>query len=357
MRFLVNAALVDTPHRGIPRYIRCIIPGLARHGSVTVLTSMPEVFSDLPCQIEILPSWTRFVTRRFLWEHALLPLRNLDQFSVVLNPHPICPPCLRVPTIPIVHDLTPLKLRYLHPPRYKATFWAGLQTLRLASAVVAVSNSTRADLERLDLVRRERIRVIPEGPGIVPCQVPEHKDSSARPFLLYVGGLWAHKNVTRLVHAFSRLGQSELSLVLVGGGPTANVLRTAESLGVAGRVTLLSSVADARLSWLYSNCRAFVFPSLYEGFGLPVLEAMAHGAPIALSSSSSLPEVAGEAALYFDPKSITQMTETIGQLLRDPLEADALGKLAARRASQFSWRACADSLAVIAQELCESAPE
>jgi alpha-1,3-rhamnosyl/mannosyltransferase len=318
---------------------------------------MPEVFSDLPCQIERLPNWTRYVTRRFMWEHMLLPLRNLARFSVVLNPHPVCPPCLRLPTIPIVHDLTPLRLRHLHPPRYKATFWADLQTLRLAPAVVAVSNSTRADLERLELVRSERIRVIHEGPGIMPDQAPKYQDSIARPFLLYVGGLWTHKNVVRLVHAFARLKQSELSLVLVGGGPTVGVLRAAESLGVARRITLLNSVTDARLSWLYSNCRAFVFPSLYEGFGLPVLEAMAHSAPIAVSRSSSLPEVAGEAALYFDPESVTQMTETIGRLLANPLEAESLGRLAALRSTQFSWRACADSLAETARALCESAPE
>jgi glycosyltransferase involved in cell wall biosynthesis len=144
--------------------------------------------------------------------------------------------------------------------------------------------------------------------------------------------------------------------VLVGGGPTAGVHRAATYLGVADRVILLSSVDDARLSWLYSNCRAFVFPSLYEGFGLPVLEAMAHGAPIAVSSSSSLPEVAGDAALYFRPESITQMTESVSRLLACPVEAESLGKLAALRSRQFSWRACADSLADAARALYESAP-
>jgi glycosyltransferase involved in cell wall biosynthesis len=150
-----------------------------------------------------------------------------------------------------------------------------------------------------------------------------------------------NKNIPRLVEAFSLLpGRDRLRLVLAGWSTEAHLrptLAAIERLGLSERVVVLRDVPDQELSGLYRHCSVFVFPSLYEGFGLPVLEALAHGAPVACSTSSSLPEVAGDAAVYFNPLATSDIAAKIKMVLDDRQVAQRLRERAVVRASMFSW--------------------
>jgi glycosyltransferase involved in cell wall biosynthesis len=173
------------------------------------------------------------------------------------------------------------------------------------------------------------------------------------PYVLYVGGHALHKNLPRLVAAFARVSRlSGTKLVIVGWSKPELIDRTKDAVrrhGLEGSVAVLSDrLSDSQLSSLYSGCRTFVYPSLYEGFGLPVLEALQHGAPVACSRTSSLPEVGGNAALYFDPLSTDDIAAKIKTILTNDRLASELRLRARARAREFSWRKTADGIYKVA---------
>jgi glycosyltransferase involved in cell wall biosynthesis len=179
-----------------------------------------------------------------------------------------------------------------------------------------------------------------------------------RPYLLSVGTIQPRKNYVRLIEAFSRIANSELGiagsqfaicnlqLVIAGGRGWmyADVFHVVERLGLQERVILPAFVADEDLPALYAGATLFVYPSLYEGFGLPVAEAMACGTPVVSSNASSLPEVGGEAALYFDPRDVDAMADAMRRALSDEsLRADLRARGFAQ-AQKFSWEKAAREL-------------
>ena len=356
MKLLIDASAARGTPVGIGRYLQRVTPVLSRSCEVTVLTSDAGLFADSGSRVIAIPDWTRTNSGRVFWELVYLRRFCSAEYDALLCSTPFAPPSITLPTIAIVHDLTPLMTPSLHLARHKVLFWLSVQTLRWADAIVAVSHHTEADLTtRLGFIPSKRLTVVPEGPGVIPTRTDSAFASSYKPYVLYVGGHGAHKNVRRLVAAFARLTVSrDLRLVVVGWGSktdTATTWDTVCRFRVADRVVMLSNIDDSQLSSLYSGCQAFVFPSLYEGFGLPVLEALAHGAPTACSGTSSIPEVAGSAAIYFDPLSIADIARKVQMLLDDHSLAEALRKAGPRRAARFSWETTADGIHRIAQGL------
>ncbi len=355
MKLLVNCAFVGEEPVGITRYIQRLLPPLAHLCNVTLLTSNPKLFKEADCKVVEIPEWTRPHLGRFWWEMTLLPFQIRQYYDVLLCPTPEVPPCRGIPAVAIVHDLTPLVVRRTHSSRYKTFFWLSLQTLRWADAVVAVSEHTKSDINRLQIVPPQRVHIVPEGPGLLPT--PEKSSFAQRfcPYILYVGGHPPHKNVVRLVTAFSRLKSPDnVKLVIAGWGTRGQIATTKEAVrqcGVSDRTVLLADLSDAQLSSLYQKCLAFVFPSLYEGFGLPVLEALAHGAPVACASTSSIPEVAGEAAVYFNPVSVNDIAEKLHLIIENRTLAQELRQRGPRQVRQFSWEEAARRIYCIARSL------
>ncbi len=180
-------------------------------------------------------------------------------------------------------------------------------------------------------------------------------------FLLYPAALWTHKNHGRLLDAIARLDDNELGLVLTG--PTfneiANLRARAEGLGLGGRVRHLGLVDDELISALYQRATALVFPSLHEGFGLPVLEAMASGCPVVASTSGALPEICGDAAMQFDPLDIDSIAGAIAQVINDDRLRGQLAAAGRDWAKHFTWRGAAERHADVyarAYELGASVP-
>ena len=175
-----------------------------------------------------------------------------------------------------------------------------------------------------------------------PEPVTAYKDV---PFIMYVGRAEPYKNNRGLIQAHQQLLQDNpnLRLVIVG---RKDVLREADMQWVKDNsyknIDFLGFVKDEQLAWLYANCRAYVFPSFMEGFGLPSLEAMNYGAPIACSNASCLPEINGEAAVYFDPADTQDMVRVVGQLIHDETKRAELAKKGYKQVKKYSWQRMAD---------------
>ena len=227
------------------------------------------------------------------------------------------------------------------------------QAARRASRVLAISEYTAGETVDYLGVSPEKVRVVPLAAGREfqpiddPVRLAAIRDRYrlARPFFLVVGGFDPRKNLDRLVRAFSRFLRaghgSEVDLVLAGStadqGQVAPTRKAISDEGLGERVRLTGLVPDEDLPGLYSLAVALLFPSFYEGFGLPALEAMACGCPVAVAQASSLPEVVGRAGLYFDPHSEEEMAQVMARLLAEEGLRDNLCSLGLAQAAGFSW--------------------
>ncbi len=273
-------------------------------------------------------------------EHLLLPLRS-------------------VPTVLTVHDLI---FRRFPAHHKRLNRWYLNLTLplycRRAKHIIAVSECTRRDLAAAYRLPPAKITVVSEAAAPHFCPQPPEMVAAVRAryglperYLIFVSTIEPRKNLARLLTAFEALRADGLSdgLVIVGrrGWLYDDFFARLERSPARDRVIFPGYVPDADLPPLYAGAQACVFPSLYEGFGLPVLEAMACGTPVATSSTSSIPEVGGDAALYFDPADVEQITETTRRLLRDPALGEEMRARGLAQAARFSWaRAARETRAV-----------
>ena len=273
-------------------------------------------------------------------EHLLLPLR-------------------RVPTVLTVHDL----IYHLFPEHHKPlNYWFLNRAMPLfvqrARAIIAVSESTRQDLIRCYGVPPDKATVVHEAaaPHFRPASPEAIAAVRARyrlpeGFILTVGTIEPRKNLSRLLDALQRLQQEgdDARLVVVGsrGWLYEGFFRHLEELQLGDSVLLPGYIPDADLPAVYSAAKVFVLPSLYEGFGLSVLEAMACGTAVVCSHASSLPEVGGDAAHYFDPTDVEEMAQTIQAVWHDEALRAEMGRRGLAQAARFSWaRAAQETMAV-----------
>jgi glycosyltransferase involved in cell wall biosynthesis len=298
---------------------------------------------------------------RLAWEQTVLPvlLRRL-RIDVLHSPHHHTPlAAIGVRRVVTFHDVTFLLL----PERYplvRRLYMEGVTraAARVARAVITPSRTVQDEVVRGLGVPRERVVAIYEAAG--PQYAPLEEDSVGRvrwkhrlpnEYILSVGSLEPGKNRPRLLHAYASLRAQGIECPLVIAGQPAwhyeaeyDLVR---ALGLTEHVRFLGYVPDDDLPALYSGATVFAFPSLYEGFGLPVLEAMACGAPVVCSSVSATAEVAGDAAILVDPHDTGAIGEALGRALTDgPLRADLRAR-GLDRAREFSWeRAARDTLSV-----------
>jgi glycosyltransferase involved in cell wall biosynthesis len=175
----------------------------------------------------------------------------------------------------------------------------------------------------------------------------------AKPYVLFVGTLQPRKNIVKLIEAFSLLKEKDIQLVIVGkkGWLFEEIFQAPEKYGVPDRIKFLDFVGDEDLQSLYKNALCFVLPSLYEGFGLPVLEAMKFGCPTVISDTSSLPEVGGDAAVYFDPQSADDIAEKLGKVISDEKLREEMIKKGYNQVKKFSWEKTAKETLKVLEDL------
>jgi glycosyltransferase involved in cell wall biosynthesis len=205
-----------------------------------------------------------------------------------------------------------------------------------AHAVLTVSEYSKARIVAWSGVDPERVHNV--GNGVDPSFHPGvAAHAHPRPYVLAVSNRRTHKNERRLFEAFAASAAAHDHDLLITGQPTPALDALAAQLGIQGRVSFLGSVTDASLPGLYRGAKLLFFPSLYEGFGLPLIEAMACGTPCVTSSVTAMPEVAGDAALCVDPLNVPALTAALDAALLDPDLRQRLGQAGLRRAAAYTW--------------------
>jgi glycosyltransferase involved in cell wall biosynthesis len=215
----------------------------------------------------------------------------------------------------------------------------------IADAIICVSESSRNDLLHYYDIDRNKTHVVHHGVKILerkPANASEFAAPLQRPYLLYVGARYAYKNFNGLLEAFEAGGfRSEFDLVVIGGGPFSDIERNEVSrLGLNDCVLHYGSLSEPELAETYCRARLFIYPSLYEGFGFPPLEAMSLGCPVLAARTSSIPEICGDAAYYFDPACPGDLERGIRDTLND-FDPQLYISKGYKRASHYNWQTCA----------------
>lgn len=359
LRVGIDARAVSYAKTGDRSYALGLVDGLARlmeqeRASLKVTLFFDcEPPGDLPCmrEGELLPGWRTQVlpsTNSRLWTLVLLPQAarelDLDVLHVQYNGPRTTHPAL----VTTVHDISFRLFPEWFPLKDRLVLDLGLRsTFSVARSVLTGSECTRVDLERVYGLPPERIAVAPyaltPGFGAPEAGVVEEvlaRHDVTRPYVLFVGVRQPRKNLPRAIAAFRRVRrQSGLPHRLVLAGKRGwQADETERAIEAAGEdVQPLGYVPDADLPALYAGAEAFLFPSLYEGFGLPVLEAFACGTPVIAGNVSAMPEVAGDAALLVDPRDEGQIAEALLRLLGDGELRATLAERGRARLREFDW--------------------
>ena len=344
MRMGINAALSSAREgyrqTGISRYIGELIDGLERvkdpDDSLMLFGRHTGPIKDSPMA-------------RILWEQTGLPVniaaRRLDVFHTPIGAVPLLSPA---PTVVTVHDLAFLKFPdQLPASRRNWLIAATRHSARRATRIITVSQATANDLQEWLDIPDDRIQAIPlatsgkvERVAGKSLEVFRMKWDIDKPYVLAVGTLEPRKNLPTLLRAFAKIKDDiPHQLVLVGpeGWLTGELKNTLQELNLGDRVRLTGFVSDEELGGWYSAADLYVFPSYYEGFGLPAIEAMRCGAPVLASDNSAFPEVIGEAGVLIPADDTAMWSESIRDLLRDESRRMHLRDLGFARADAFSW--------------------
>lgn len=364
MRIGVNALyLIPGGVGGTEIYLRSLLTALAeidRHNHYFVFTNRETGTDLVPAQANFshLPQAVRAVNRpaRLLWEQTLLPLSAARLcLDVLFNPGFTAPLLCGCPQVTVFHDLQhkrhPEYFRWFDLPFWNFfLFWS----VTVSRRIVAVSGATADDLSRWYRLPPTKIRTVPSGVDprffeLAACRRPE-------PFLLAVSTLHPHKNLDGLLRAFATFRERHPQYRLVVCGihgffsPELHALR--DRLNLADSVEFPGWIPREQLYSLYARATAFFYPSLFEGFGLPVLEALAAGVPTACSQIEPMDGIAAGAALKFDPRDPAAMAHVMHRLVTD---GELRGRLAAAgplRAAQFSWHTTAQGVLQALRDVC-----
>jgi glycosyltransferase involved in cell wall biosynthesis len=313
-------------------------------------------FYDLPTQsprwkykvVHARKLWTMIGLSRYLYQH-----KDIDVF---FSPTHYLPIYIPVPSVLSILDVSYKYFPELFNKRdlYQLKLW-GRYSVKRASAIITISESSKNDIITEYNVERSKVHVVSVGikefgnPKFKSMEELAQKYHIKSPYILFVGTLQPRKNISKLIEAFSLLKQG-YELVIIGkkGWMYDEILAAPHKYGVESHVKFLDYVSDEDLPSFYKHAELFVLPSLYEGFGLPVLEAMKYDCPVATSNISSLPEAGGDAAIYFDPKDAGDIAQSIEKVVNNKELRDMMIKKGREQIKKFSWEKSAkETLAVL----------
>ena len=371
MHIGINTLAAHRAKTGIGTYISSLVAGLLEGGAAhryTLFVShenaglFPDSFAN--CRKVFAPPAIDATPLRVLWEHTALPAwirrSGIDLFH---GPTFVTPLLSRVPSVVTIHDMT----WFTHPGehvRVKRRYFQALIPVaaRRAVRIIADSEATRRDILRILDVPGEKVVTVHcgidgmfrpvEDPALLAAVKQRH--GIPGPFVLFVGMIEPRKNLVRLIEAFGRLKSEGFPQSLVLGGTRGwgyeDAAAAVRRLGIERHVVFPGRIADSDLPLLFAAADLFVYPSLYEGFGFPLVEAMACGAPAVTSNVSSLPEIAGEAALLVDPLDVGDLTEAMRRVLADTSLRLLMRARGLERARRFTWKATASATLRVYEE-------
>jgi len=289
----------------------------------------------------------------FLWSQIFLPfhLYTNSKIDLYFAPAHYIPRFCPVPIVVTIHDLSFFYYpsEFIKKDLFQLKNWTS-QAISKSKAIISVSKTTKKDIVKWYQVSDKKISVIYNGfekksENISDPEVLKKYNISAKKFVLYVGTLQPRKNIVTLIRAFNDYYKTHegLKLVIVGkkGWLYEEIFEEVKRLNLGSQVVFTDFIPDEEVIVLYKNAWVFVMPSLYEGFGIPILEAMAYGCPVISSQNSSLPEIGGEACLYFDPKDSNDLIEKWYQLAQSKEIYNKLISTGKNRIASFSWKRCA----------------
>ena len=339
------------------------------------LTRSPQLRADRFKSVQV---WTKVAklgddVEKLWWEQwGLFKAARREKVDLLHCPYFTAPAIQTCPTVVTIHDVIPLVL-----PEYRSREANRMNTeltsftSKRANAIIAVSECSRRDIVSTLGIPADRIHVI--GNAVHPSYHPitdswllaavRERYNIARKYILYFGGFDLRKNVQRIIRSYAALPaplRAEYQLVLAGrlhmlGHPLYPDPRPlVRELDMGDRIIFTGQIREQDKAPLYSGATAFLFPSLYEGFGMPVLEAMACGAAVITSRVSALPEVVGDAGVLIDPYSEPAISEALGELLTSPKRRQELGQRARERSRAFSWRQVAEQTVSVYEQVASN---
>jgi glycosyltransferase involved in cell wall biosynthesis len=377
MRIAIDATSIPRKPAGAGVYAIELVRALAgredRRDGYAVFTRGPwfdQIVASLPnWRIERVSNESRL--RRLAWEQFELPgLLNQFGIDVLHSTHHSLP--LRsagVRRVVTIHDVTFFRIPQRYPPVRRFYMQATTRLAsRVADGIIVPSQAVRNDVARVLHVGEEKLHVVYEAPG--PQYAPMHREGASAvarrygldlPYILSVGSLEPGKNRARLIRALHELrGEGVAHQLAVVGQPAwkhEHEASLVEQLGMERQVRFLGYVPEEDMPALYNAASIFAFPSLYEGFGLPVIEAMACGVPVLTSNVSATAEVAGDAALLVDPRSTAEIRDGLARLIADADLRETLARRGLARAEEFSWRRAAEETHAVYEQVATKAAE
>jgi glycosyltransferase involved in cell wall biosynthesis len=372
-RIGINAHLLSPKsgyrRAGIHQYIAQLLRHLPRLNGRTEYLIYTQDNNAIPRRAgnRIIPSSLPTEKRlfRILWEQSAWPIQAARVGVDLLHSMAFVTPILtRIPTIVTVYDLS-----FVHfPEKFPTSQRLYLQTqtarsVKQAQRVITISEATRKDLYRHFNVPLEKIDVI--FPGVEPHyqQLPQESLNTFRdeknlhkPFILHVGTLQPRKNIPVLLEALAALKNQDIELILAGGKGWLydQIFSQIKDLGLADQVRFTGYVRDEELPFWYNAAKVLVFPSVYEGFGMPIIEAMACGTPVIAAHTSSIPEAGGEAALYFEPHDVEKLTQQLAEIFENDDLLHNMRQSGFMQSRKFSWeRAGSETVRIYADVLAD----
>lgn len=367
-------ALEGAPKGGVAQYIRNLTPALVRSAPSHEFLLFTNSYRadcgwlDAYRAPNVLLRPFSYPNKLLFASTRLLSRPRIDQLlggvDVFFSPHTLPAPLSPgVGRVAVFHDLSFERFPEFFDRRRR--LWhrgVGVRAqARTADALIAVSRSTKVDLQERYGIEEQRIRVIYPGLPTIAAPSPSARTLLGSmgvhaPYILSVCTVEPRKNLVTLVRAFERFrrsGGGAYTLVLAGpkGWLWEETLAEVEKSSFREDIVVLGEVASEVMGQLYADAALFVYPSFYEGFGFPPLEAMAHGVPLIASMTSSVPEVVGEAALLVDPNRVDMLASLIAEVLSDKDLAAELSAAGRRRAQQFSWEKTAEETIAVLQEV------
>lgn len=373
MRIAIDARLNAYRQGGIPQYTRQLVAAMAELAHETQIVTLQHREHQRP--LTLAPNVKRHTIMtppHHRYEQWTLPLEVVPIRPHVLHcPDFIAPRRRLWPAVVTIHDLTFLRYPEILDDQARAFYSRVKESATHAEGVIAVSESTRQDIAQFLDIAPEQIDVVYEAAASLFYPIDLRADEvrvlngtpvSAGSFMLFVSTLEPRKNLPTLFQALriciDRRPDRAYRLVVAGarGWRDDAIYSSLRDNRVEDHVTFAGKVGDYDLRWLYNACRLYINPSLYEGFGLPLLEAMACGAACLASAASSLPEIGGDAALYVSPLEAEEWANAIETLWEDEERRSELGRRGKQRAQQFSWARAARETLAIYQRVANGAP-
>jgi len=363
LRIGINALyLIPGGVGGTEIYLRDLLIALAeidRQNEYLIWTNRETGDSLVPAGAKNFSSLQQSVSAtnrptRILWEQTALPIAAASQrIDVLFNPGFTAPLFCRCPQVTVFHDLQhkrhPEYFRWFDLPIWRAILFGAAHRSRL---LIAVSDATSADLHRFYHLPAAKVRIVPH--GVDPAFYTLKAANPSQRYLLAVSTLHPHKNLDNLLHAFLLFSRAhpDYRLIIAGlkGFHTQPLEKLRESLGLSEHVTFTGWIPRQDLYALFAGARAFIYPSRFEGFGMPILEALASGLPTACANLEPMAGIAGGATLLFDPDDRNALADCMETLATNEAERARLHAAGPLRASQFSWTAAARATLAVLQE-------